>query len=132
MEQEIIEKRKRGGCLTTYIIFMLVVSGIGLLLNLLAIVGTIYIPDFIQEYGITMSEIFLDILILGANISGCILILNWRKLGVYLIIATYVVDFIYRIYDLSVNGSGSSTRGGTIIGLIIFYHLIKKVYKHMK
>lgn len=107
---------------------MLVMSSLGMLLSFLVFIGVSYIPDFLQETDITTVDLIISIAIFSTQIFGCILIFNWRKIGVHLFVTAYILDFIYRITSTS----ETSRVGSLITGLILFYFLIKNAYKHMK
>lgn len=132
MEEKTVVERKRGGCLTAYIIFLLIIFSLGVLIGLM-LLALSSIPEFSQETDMTAIDALLIIIPYSMGIVGCILILKWKKLGVHLIVIVYVLDLFYAIYDFSVNGPSDipGSQGGSVTGLIIFYFLIRKAYRHM-
>ncbi|GLV56559.1 hypothetical protein KDH_33990 [Dictyobacter sp. S3.2.2.5] len=97
-----VNQRQRGGCLTAWIIFNLVIAVIGLAVNLLATLGTMVN----NRVGIS-PLVFLVLSLLGiVAIVGFSLLLAWKKLGFYLVVghvlAAILIILIIRNYDMRV------------------------------
>lgn len=79
--------RKRGGCMTAWMILGIAAASFGLITNFLAFLGSLVtattrVPSFV---------LLLYVLICGVGIAGYSLLLAWKKLGFYLV-AGYVAS----------------------------------------
>lgn len=121
MEQENIEKKKRGGCLTSFLIVMIVLSSFELLYAL---------------FNLSNKTLLLSMLLLimpVIEIIGYSFVLTLKKIGVYFIVTEYILEIIIALFSILVNTSSFNV--GVIIGVVIrsliFYFLIIDIYKYM-
>jgi hypothetical protein len=128
--QEERARAKRGGCLTAWLIFVLIVN---------AIVGIISLLDFVGAAvaGVTNTPIMpLFFLLFGLfglmDAVGALLLLLWKKIGFYLILASVAAGIICGFLDgqYQTNIIGVF---GPLIGVAILYYLINRMdlWKYM-
>lgn len=131
-----MEKRSRGGCLTAFIIVMLVFSVLGIvsMFSLQAMVN-MDIPAELKTVLEASTEpvMFYSSIILSlVNIAGLILMLTWRKIGVYLYVGASVISMLINFFTAGDTTAIIISFASTAILLLIFYFLIRNVFKHMK
>jgi hypothetical protein len=117
--------KKRGGCLTTWIILNLVAISIFTLTYFLAVFGASLSP----ATGIS-PVIFLIYGLLGCvGIFGLAMLLAWKKWGFYLI-ALYVVANIPLAFAFGLVNYETFT---PLIGLAVLYYLLRRnqVWEHL-
>jgi hypothetical protein len=110
---------QRGGCLTTFLILMMIGNALAILMYLVMgdkITRTARLPSFVP---------FIMILMGILNLIFAFMIYNWKKAGVYGIIASAAITLII---NLAV-GLGPSSFGG-IVGVIILVALVSPSWKH--
>lgn len=111
-------QRKRGGCLTTWLIFNLVVIILFTVIYLLAAIGATT-----NASAAVPAWVFLVFALLGCvGIAGLIALLTWRKWGFYLIVF-YVVCNILISIPLGLIDFRSFT---PLIGVGILYYLLRR------
>lgn len=81
--------KKRGGCLTAWIVLNLVVICLFTLLYALAFFGSLIVSN-----PITSPAVFLLFALLGlVGVVGLSLLLGWRKIGFYLVLGYVLLNF---------------------------------------
>ena len=120
-------QRKRGGCLTTWLILNLVVVSGLTLLYFLDIAGSAVLGSSAS----ISPGVFLLFALLGCvGIVGLSALLAWKKWGFYLV-ALYVVLNIVLAFPLGLfNGIRTFT---PLIGLAVLYYLLRRndVWEHL-
>lgn len=120
-EQQYTAPRERGGCLTTWLIFLGIVNALVLVFGLLSVsiggLGGLDSPLYL------VSSVVVLISIVG--------IWQLKKWGYYTLMTCYTINFVFAILTLCVQSSSIGlvpyTVGGvigTIIGMIITYLLV--------
>lgn len=131
-----MEKRSRGGCLTAFIIVMLIFSAISIFGSLsLTAVSTMDLPAELKEVlaaSASPAVIYTNIIFSLITIVSCILILTWRKIGVYLFVASSVISMLFGFFTAADTTTIVIGFVSNAIFLLIFYFLIRNVFKHMK
>lgn len=122
--------KKRGGCLTAWLIFDMVVAAILAVVSLLAFIGAQS-----QGYAASVSILFLISALLNiADIIGLAMLFRWKKIGFYIIAAGVICNipltFISISQGLSTNYASAFT---PIIGLGVLYFILKRtnVWQHL-
>jgi hypothetical protein len=122
---EPISPKKRGGCLTTWIILNLVVISIFTLIYFLAIFGATHTAITTRN-----PVEFLVYGLLGCfGIFGFVLLLLWKKWGFYLVVL-YVIGNIPLAFLF---GLVNYETFSPLIGLAVLYYLLRRndVWKHL-
>lgn len=116
--------RRRGGCLTAWLILNLVSMGIITLLNLIAIFGAISLGDAGLAFG---ALLFVLLGIVG--MTGISILLLWKKWGFYLVVV-YVIGSIVLSFPLGLVDFRTFT---PLIGLVILYYILRRtnVWAHL-
>ncbi|MDQ2887704.1 MAG: hypothetical protein M3Y39_16650 [Chloroflexota bacterium] len=123
------EGKKLGGCLTTWLVVMLIGSGSSIITNFLQLIGVTK-NAFFQP-----SPVFLLLIVLvnGAGIVSAIALFSWKKWGFYLFICIVLCDLvIYYLEHATSNYSLPSAELNTLsfigplIGIGILYWLLRR------
>lgn len=127
MEQNRNEDKKRGGCLTAFLIVFMVLMGISAVTGLFA--GDNVLMKGAPTWAITAAAVFRIVVV-----AGCIGTLIWKKWGVYLFAVGYTALTVVNIFTVSgglkvVSLIGSVIGLAVVLGILAF--LIKPVWKHM-
>lgn len=127
----------RGGCLTTFLVLIIISSVWGIFSALISS-GSSNIDQLPQQYK-EIIEVANSPLIRYSNLifncvylAGCILMFMWKRLGVYLFVGATLVSTIFSFLTALNTFSIIFALIYTVIMLLIFYFLIRNVYKHMK
>lgn len=110
---------ERSGCLTAFLILMMIGNGLAVLMYLMMgekIARAAHIPSY---------AVIIMILFGIVNIICAFMIYNWKKAGVYGIIASGSLTLII---NLAI-GLGPSSFGG-LVGIIILLALVSPGWKH--
>ncbi len=114
-------QRKRGGCLTTWLIFNLVGIGVFTILNFLAFLGSMASNDSSLP-----PWVFLAFGLIGCvGIVGLSLLLGWKKWGFYLV-ALYVACNIALTFPFGLIDSTHLRAFTPLVGLAILYYLLRR------
>jgi hypothetical protein len=115
--------RKRGGCLTAFLILMLIVNPLTAIYYLIA-------GSKIRESLPSMPAWAIPVLIICgiANFAFALAILNWKKLGVYGIVAIAVVAFIINL----MSGLPVAIALMRLVGVAILLLLVRPVWDKME
>lgn len=95
----IIDAKKRHGCVTAYLIFVIVISAVGALIYLSSIFLSLTLGIKLH---LPQIQILFFTILASANVAAMILILKWKKIGFWLITASAVCAFIINF----MNGHG--------------------------
>ena len=132
MKDNHIHKKSQGGFLITFLILFIIVQA-------LQIIGTISLlslgkSSFLTELATTISSNpiinYFSIIISVVGLTGAILIFIWKKIGVYFYISSVIMDLIKDFLTNTDTHSLIYSVCGTAIGLVIFYFIIRNVYKY--
>ena len=137
LNQNLNEEKKRGGCLTAFLIVFLIFQGIGIVGSIVNLFTAD--SEFMMQY-YEMAQVAppstaisaIGIIIAIFMFVGLILVFQWKKMGVYLFTGGYIVQVITSI----IMSPNVMTIVSSIVGLLIvqgiFLLLIKNVFKYMK
>lgn len=122
---ELTYARKRGGCLTAWIIFNLVGISIFALTYVFDLMGAVAT----SEAPLIFTAFSVYLLLCCVGIAGFVLLLAWKKWGFYLV-ALYVIVAIPLAFSFHI---GNVTTFTPLIGLSILYYLLRKndVWEHL-
>ncbi len=114
--------RQRHGCLTAWLIFMIIVSSLGALGSLFfAINPNLYDPIAAQQSTSNLSSAFIVLTLISIfDIICAIALFRWKKWGFYGILGVSVVSFII---SLSI-GLTIMTSLTEFIGIAILYGVL--------
>ena len=137
LNQNLNEEKKRGGCLTAFLIVFLIFQGIGVVSNIIGLFTKD--SEFMMQYyemaqaaPPSTAMTVISIIIAIFMFVGLILVFQWKKMGVYLFTGGYIVQVITSI----IVSPNVMTIVCAIVGLLIvqgiFLLLIKNVFKYMK
>lgn len=104
------EKRKLGGGIITLAVLTFIGAIISLFTNINALSSLDATNKILQQSGlatISSTQLIMSIVVSVVSALGFILILRWKKIGVYLYYASFVLGVIVNFISLgSNNGSG--------------------------
>jgi hypothetical protein len=114
VRNEMTDSRQRHGCLTAWLIYLIVVNFLVSLLNLAAGAGLLpQINSNLEAQGVNIA-VWQWLLLAGLglfNITGAIALFYWKKWGFYGIAASYIAAFI-------INTSVGLSLGTSILGCV--------------
>lgn len=118
-----IEKKKLGGGIITLAVLTFVFSAFGLISNIFSLSKLDETNKTLESMGmatISSTQIIISIAVAVIEVVGFILILRWKKLGVYMYYAAIVLSLITTFMFSSATGAmGVMLYVGVAIGLII-------------
>jgi hypothetical protein len=124
MENEQTLKKQRHGCVTSLLIFMIIVNSASVILYFFA-------SEFISKsLSVDLSDsdkIILSIFQI-ANLISCILLFQWKKIGFWLYIVTYVATGVLSIYQ----GKGISQLWSALFGIALLFGVMQITTKNRK
>lgn len=127
MEEIKNEDKKRGGCLTAFLVVFMALMAISAVAGFFS--GSNGLMKGAPTWAIAATAVFRI-----AIVIGCIGTLMWKKWGVYLFAAGYTVLTIVNIFTVS-GGLKTTSIIGSILALVIVIGilvlLIKPVWKHL-
>ena len=96
MEDNHIEKKSRGGCLTTYLILLIIVQGFGIIgaIRLLSLDKSSLPPEIASVMNFDPITSYVSIIVSVLGLIAAILIFMWKKWGVYLYVASIVINVV--------------------------------------
>lgn len=109
MEQSIentIEKKKLGGGIITLAVLTFIGTAFSIFINVNSLRTLDTTNKILQESGLTTissTQLIISIIVSVISTVGFILILCWKKVGVYLYYASFVLGLITSIISLSSN-----------------------------
>lgn len=115
------QEEKRGGCLTTFLVLMIIFNSLTTIFYLVANENTLKLPQNVPSWTIYLFSIF-GIL----NTVFAILVWKWKKIGVYGFILSALVIFGINMS----NGVGFTSFIG-LLGPAILVLLVKPVWQHL-
>ena len=133
MEDNHIEKKSRGGCLTAYLI-LLIIGGVFQIIGairLLSLDKSSLPPEIAAIINSNPITNYVSIIVSVIGLIAAILIFMWKKWGVYLYVASIVINVVVTFLTNPSTSSVIYSLVGAVIGLGIFYFLIRNVYKHL-
>lgn len=118
--------RERGGCLTWYLVASIVFSILGLVLLLLAgaAIGAVAATGALSGADVPSIPVFaIIVLIVGVivAIAGFFGAWTWKKWGIYLIGASFVISALGTL----LGGNASQAVVGVVIELAILWYVVK-------
>ncbi len=122
-QQQQLAAAKRGGCLTSWLVFIVLV-------NALALFGTFnrYLP-FFGTYGVQAGPVFwyfiVNILCEIAYIGGAVALFLWRRWGLYLLVGGAIVIFFLDIVSGLPILQAIGYLAGRSIGLALLFLLLR-------
>lgn len=118
-----VKVRKRGGCLTAFLLFMIAANGLSTLMYLLGgPVVRAQLPDY-PGWVITVLGV------LGlANVVSAIGVWGWKRWGFYGYLAVTFLSFALNVYI----GQNIVSSLAGFIGVIILYLLMRPVWNQME
>ena len=133
MEDNHIEKKSRGGCLTAYLILLIIVEVVGIIgtIRLLSLDKSSLPPEIASVMNFDPITSYVSIIVSVLGLIAAILIFMWKKWGVYLYVASIVINVVVTFLTNPDTKSVIYSLVGAAIGLGIFYFLIRNVYKHL-
>lgn len=136
-----MEEKKRGGCLTAYLVVIIIFSVLGIIGTFMSTFMTSSLltsPQLTPEMRAALEtstnpfSMYSSMLFLLISTVGCILILMWKKLGVYLFVGSSIISMLIGFFSAASTTTILTSFISSLIYLGIFYLLIKNVYQHMK
>lgn len=130
-------KQSRGGCLTAFIILIIIGSVWGILSTFTssAMTNLDQFPQQVKDALEAANSPFVKYSGLIFNIitlASGVLMLMWKKLGVQLYVGVTIVSTVTRFFTAVSTFTIVTSLISLIIILLIFYYLIRNVYPHMK
>jgi hypothetical protein len=119
-------KQNRSGCLTAFIIVLIVLNALGALSSFFA--GPL-LSTLTPEYSISNSYSMISGVLSLLNIVFLIGVWRYKRWGFYGIIAVSIINIILGIFLTS--SIITSLISGLILPLILYF-LIKPIWNHMK
>ena len=104
-------EKKRHGCLTAWLILMMIMNPLVILLYLAGISTYSYLPGWYIPVMVVMAII---------NVIGAVLLFKWKKIGFWLFCATTVIGFFINMAA----GLGFLPSLQGLIGLPILYGVL--------
>jgi hypothetical protein len=124
MENERTLEKQRHGCVTSLLIFMMVVNSASVILYFFA-------SEFINKsLSVELSQsdkVFLSTLQL-ANFISCILLFQWKKFGFWFYVITDLATVVLTIYQ----GIGISQLWSALIGIALLFGVMQITNKNKK
>ena len=117
-----VPERKRGGCLTAWLILMMVFNP---LVTIYYLVSGSAIQNSMPAY--PSWGIPVMIVLTLVNLACAIALWGWRKWGLYGLIASSLVAFLINVFTL---GFAASVSG--LVGIVIMIALVRPVWKQME
>src|SRR5579872_6901116 len=116
---------ERGGCLTVYLLATVVFAVLGLILLITAgaIVGVANTTGAVTgvSTGVSVVPIIISVIAIIVSIVGVYGAWNWKKWGIYLIVASSVISALGTV----LNGNIGSAVVSIVIELAILWYLLK-------
>lgn len=130
-------ERKRGGCLTTFLVVFMIFQVIGIISSIMTMFNKDALEEIYKTANMTASipstlSMVVSIVLSLVMLAGLILTIKWKKLGIYLYVGSNVVSLIVSIITAPSVATIISGIIGTIIVLGIFLLLIKNVFQYME
>lgn len=111
MEQDFgngIEKKKLGGGIIALAVLTFIGAVISLFSNIYSLISLDATNKILQDAGypaMTSTQFIISIVVSVISAAGFILILRWKKLGVYLYYAAFVLGLAVSIMNISASGA---------------------------
>jgi hypothetical protein len=124
MESVQTHKKQRHGCVTSLLIFLMIVNSASILLYLFA-------ADFLKNslsLDLTLSDKIILIIFQIANFVSCFLLFQWKKIGFWAYVISNLVIVILNIYQ----GKGISQLWSALIGIAIMFGVMQITNKNKK
>ena len=90
-------ERKRGGCLTTFLVVFIIFQVIGIISSIMTMFNKDALEEIYKTANMTVSvpstlSIVVSIVLSLIMLAGLILTIKWKKLGIYLYVGSNVVS----------------------------------------
>ena len=131
--RKLCTKKSRSGCLTAYLILLIIGQVLGIVGALsIVLLNKDHVPqEMLSLINNNPMTNYISILISVIGLIAAILIFMWKKWGVYLYVASIVINVVVTFLTNPSTSSVIYSLVGAVIGLGIFYFLIRNVYKHL-
>ena len=124
MENEQTLEKQRHGCVTAFLIFLMIANSASVILYFFA---TEFMSKTLSIEISDSDKIFLSIFKI-ANLISCILLFQWKKIGFWLYIATNVATVVLSIYQ----GKGTSQLWSALFGIALLFGIMQIAIKNGK
>jgi hypothetical protein len=125
MENEQTLKKRRHGCVTSFLLFLMIANSASILIYLFA---ADFLKNSLSLLDLTLSDKIILILFQIANFVSCFLLFQLKKIGFWVYVISNLVIVILNIYQ----GKGISQLWSALIGIAIMFGVMQITNKNKK